>query len=126
MRSVYELFPILDTYQDRNAGYLSGGEQQMVAIGQALMARPQVLILDEPTSGLAPVVIGQIYDSLMTLRANGLALIVVEQGVERALDKCDRYYVFERGTVASEGRPDDAEAAARITAIVRGFADETV
>lgn len=126
LQSVFDLFPILHAYRDRDAGYLSGGEQQMVAIAQALMGRPRVLILDEPTSGLAPVVIEQIYDSLVTLRSRGLALLVVEQSVERALAKCDRYYVLERGVVAHAGTPDDAEAASHVAAIVRGFAEEEV
>jgi branched-chain amino acid transport system ATP-binding protein len=120
MSRVFELFPILETYRDRNAGYLSGGEQQMVAIGQALMARPGVLLLDEPTSGLAPAMIRVIYDALDSLRADGIAILVVEQSVERALSRSDRYYVMEQGKLIREGRSDDKGAAAGVAAIVRG------
>ena len=77
MERVFDLFPILRTYATRNAGFLSGGEQQMVAIGQALMAEPKVLMLDEPTSGLAPIVIRTIYDAIGQLRDQGLAILIV-------------------------------------------------
>ncbi len=120
MSRVLELFPILETYRDRNAGFLSGGEQQMVAIGQALMARPAVLLLDEPTSGLAPAMIRVIYDALDALRADGIAILVVEQSVERALARSDRYYVMEQGKLIRDGRSDDKDAAAGVAAIVRG------
>lgn len=120
MSRVFELFPILETYRDRNAGFLSGGEQQMVAIGQALMARPAVLLLDEPTSGLAPAMIRVIYDALDALRADGIAILVVEQSVERALARSDRYYVMEQGKLIRDGRSDDKDAAAGVAAIVRG------
>lgn len=126
LEQVYELFPILHEYAHRDASYLSGGEQQMVAIGQALMAEPAVLILDEPTSGLAPAVIRQIYACLKALQASGLGLLVVEQSVERALANCDRFYVFERGVIAREGNRGDAAAGAEVAAIVRGFVDESL
>jgi ABC-type branched-subunit amino acid transport system ATPase component len=120
MRRVFELFPILETYRDRNAGYLSGGEQQMIAIGQALMANPAVLILDEPTSGIAPALIRAIYDALAALRADGIAILIVEQSVERALSRSGRYYVMEQGQVVRSGRSDSEDAAATVAAIVRG------
>ncbi len=120
MSRVFGLFPILESYRDRNAGYLSGGEQQMVAIGQALMARPAVLMLDEPTSGLAPAMIAAIYEALESLRAEGIAILVVEQSVERALSRSDRYYVMERGLLVREGRSGDHDAAESVSAIVRG------
>jgi branched-chain amino acid transport system ATP-binding protein len=119
-RRVFELFPVLQTYRDRNAGYLSGGEQQMIAIGQALMARPAVLLLDEPTSGIAPALIREIYDALEALRADGMAILIVEQSVERALSRSDRYYVMEQGQIARTGRSDEPGAAAGVAAIVRG------
>src|SRR5206468_11138977 len=81
-------------YASRNAGFLSGGEQQMAAIGQALMAEPKVLMLDEPTSGLAPMVVRTIYDAIGRLRDQGLAVLMVEESVPRALANSDRCYVM--------------------------------
>jgi branched-chain amino acid transport system ATP-binding protein len=120
MEDVFSLFPILKTYASRNAGYLSGGEQQMVAIGQALMADPKVLMLDEPTSGLSPMVIRDILAALAKLRERGLAILVVEQSVPRALANSDRCYVMERGRIVKEG--DSAKLAndEHVSAIVRG------
>jgi branched-chain amino acid transport system ATP-binding protein len=120
METVFDLFPILRTYASRNAGFLSGGEQQMIAIGQALMAEPKVLMLDEPTSGLALAVIRTIYQATRQLRDQGMALLIVEQSVPRALANSDRCYLMERGRIVISG---DSEALARndrVSAIVRG------
>jgi branched-chain amino acid transport system ATP-binding protein len=117
---VYDLFPILRTYATRNAGFLSGGEQQMVAIGQALMAEPKVLMLDEPTSGLASMVIRAIYQALAQLRADGLALLIVEQSVPRALANTSRCYVMERGQIVMSGNSADLAQNEHVFAIVRG------
>jgi branched-chain amino acid transport system ATP-binding protein len=125
LRRVFGLFPILDTYRDRNAGYLSGGEQQMVAISQALMADPSVLLLDEPTSGLAPTMIQAIYDALEELRSGGLSILVVEQSIERALARSDTYYVMDRGRIVKGGPSSDPHAASGVGAIVRGISDGT-
>lgn len=120
---VYELFPILEKYQERPAGYLSGGEQQMVAIGQALMGRPRILMLDEPTSGLAPGVIKIIYAALRTLRDDGLGMLVVEQSVDRALTQSDRFYVMDGGQVVASGLSStDVATREQVTSIVRGIA----
>jgi branched-chain amino acid transport system ATP-binding protein len=120
LRRVFELFPILETYRNRNAGFLSGGEQQMIAIGQALMAKPTVLILDEPTSGIAPALIREIYDALAALRADGIAILIVEQSVERALARSDRYYVMEQGQIVRTGHCAQPDAAVTVAAIIRG------
>ncbi len=100
---VYALFPILADFAERSAGALSGGQQQMVAIGQALIADPLVLVLDEPSSGLAPAVIDDIYRVLDVLRHDGRAVLVVEQNIDRALRSADRAYVLERGSIALSG-----------------------
>jgi branched-chain amino acid transport system ATP-binding protein len=121
MTKVFELFPILDEYQSRDAGFLSGGEQQMVAIGQALMARPRVLMLDEPTSGLAPAMIRVIYHALAALRQDGMAILVVEQSVERALVESGRYYVMERGEIVDDGPSAATGNREKVSAIVRGI-----
>jgi branched-chain amino acid transport system ATP-binding protein len=120
MEGVFDLFPILRTYASRSAGFLSGGEQQMVAIGQALMAEPKVLMLDEPTSGLAPAVIRTIYQVIRQLRDQGMALLIVEQSVPRALANSDRCYVMERGRIVISGDSVDLARNERVSAIVRG------
>jgi branched-chain amino acid transport system ATP-binding protein len=120
MERVFDLFPILRTYATRNAGFLSGGEQQMVAIGQALMAEPKVLMLDEPTSGLAPIVIRTIYDAIGQLRDQGLAILVVEQSVPRALANSSRCYVMERGRIVISGESAVLAQDEHVFAIVRG------
>jgi branched-chain amino acid transport system ATP-binding protein len=120
MDRVFDLFPILRTYATRNAGFLSGGEQQMVAIGQALMAEPKVLMLDEPTSGLAPIVIRTIYEAVGLLRDQGLAVLIVEQSVPRALANSSRCYVMERGRIVISGESAALAQNDHVSAIVRG------
>jgi branched-chain amino acid transport system ATP-binding protein len=120
MERIYDLFPILRTYASRNAGFLSGGEQQMVAIGQALMAEPRVLMLDEPTSGLAPIVVRTIYEAIAQLREQGIAILIVEQSVPRALANSDRCYVMERGRIVISGDSAILAQDEHVFAIVRG------
>jgi branched-chain amino acid transport system ATP-binding protein len=125
MDRVFSLFPVLRTYASRNAGLLSGGEQQMVAIGQALMAEPKVLMLDEPTSGLAPPVIRAIYQAIRQLRDQGMGLLIVEQSVPRALANSDRCYVMERGRIVIHGASEALARNDRVFAIVRGTEEAT-
>jgi len=122
---VFELFPVLRKYAKRQAGLLSGGEQQMVAIGQALMVDPKVLMLDEPTSGLALPVVRLILDALAELRVKGLGILVVEQSVTRALAVSDRCYLMERGQIVIAGDSADLAMDERIPSIVRGTATVT-
>ncbi len=107
LERVYQLFPALSKREQQTAGTLSGGEQQMVAIGRALMASPRLLMLDEPSLGLAPVMIDQLYERLQQLRKEGLTILLVEQYVSGALELADRAYVIETGTVKSEGRASE-------------------
>jgi len=100
---VYALFPRLAERHAQLAGTLSGGEQQMAAIGRALMARPRVLMLDEPSLGLAPVVVTAIFENLVTINRAGTTILLVEQNVLRALRLCARAYVLENGTVTLAG-----------------------
>ncbi|MBI2370108.1 MAG: ABC transporter ATP-binding protein [Deltaproteobacteria bacterium] len=100
---VYDLFPVLASRQRQAAGTLSGGEQQMLAIGRALMADPALLMLDEPSLGLAPVVIDHLYDRLGELKGRGLTILLVEQYVAGALELADRAYVLETGRIVREG-----------------------
>jgi branched-chain amino acid transport system ATP-binding protein len=107
--SVYELFPVLRDYRTRPSSALSGGEQQMVAIGRMMMSDPQVLLLDEPSLGLAPIAINGVADALTQLRERGRSLLVVEQRTDLALRVCDRLYVLAGGEVALEERADSID-----------------
>mgnify|MGYP001105639047 FL=1 len=103
LERVLELFPRLRERLDGLAGNLSGGEQQMLAIGRALMARPRLLLLDEPSMGLAPIVVQDIFRTLRTINAGGLTLFLVEQNVRQALRIAQHAYVLENGAVALSG-----------------------
>jgi branched-chain amino acid transport system ATP-binding protein len=116
---VCTLFPPLRTFAKKMVGELSGGQQQMVAVGQALMSRPNFLLLDEPAAGLAPALVDEMYERLATLAAEGLGIVVVDQSIERILEWSSRYYVFENGRTALEG-PSSASAVPRINDIVLG------
>jgi len=100
---VYELFPRLAERRTQRAGTLSGGEQQMVAIGRALMARPKLLLLDEPSMGLAPIFVEKIFEIVQEINAQGTPILLVEQNALMALDAASRGYVLETGRIALEG-----------------------
>jgi len=99
---VYELFPRLSERPGQRAGTLSGGEQQMLAIGRALMSKPRLLLLDEPTLGLAPLIIAQIFEIIETIRGEGVTVFLVEQNANKALRIADRGYVLENGRIVLE------------------------
>jgi branched-chain amino acid transport system ATP-binding protein len=105
--SVYELFPILKKRTHQKAGTLSGGEQQMLAIGRGLMGRPKMLLLDEPSLGLAPLVVSTIFKVIKELNQNGLPILLVEQNVRAAMQISNRGYVLETGSVVTEGTCED-------------------
>lgn len=99
---VYKLFPRLKERASQRAGTMSGGEQQMLAIGRALMSKPSLLLLDEPTLGLAPLIIAQIFDIIRTIRDEGVTVFLVEQNANKALQVADRGYVLETGKVVMQ------------------------
>jgi branched-chain amino acid transport system ATP-binding protein len=100
---VYELFPRLKERRGQLAGTLSGGEQQMCAIGRGLMSGPRLLLLDEPSAGLAPVIVQQLFDLVRRLRAEGFTVLIVEQNVQQVLKVVDRAYLLETGRIKSSG-----------------------
>jgi branched-chain amino acid transport system ATP-binding protein len=104
---VYELFPRLQERRTQFAGTMSGGEQQMCAIGRALMSEPRLLLLDEPSAGLAPVVVQQVFALVERIRASGLTVLIVEQNVRQVLRIVDRAYLLEAGTIRISGTSAD-------------------
>ena len=100
---VYHLFPRLRERREQPASTLSGGEQQMVAIGRGLMSNPRLLLLDEPSLGLAPVLVDEVLDTVKQLKEKGISILIVEQNVREALDLADRGYILQTGRIIGEG-----------------------
>ena len=119
---VYSLFPRLAERKQQRAGTLSGGEQQMVAIGRALMARPGLLLLDEPSMGLAPIFVERVFETIVEINNQGTTILLVEQNAMMALDIANRGYVLETGTVALA---DDARALRRNEQVRKSYLGET-
>jgi branched-chain amino acid transport system ATP-binding protein len=107
LAAALELFPALGEKLASPAGELSGGQQQMVAIARALMARPRLLLLDEPSLGLSPLIVADMFDAVRRINAQGVSVLLVEQNVEIALSLSDRAYVLEEGRIVAEGESDD-------------------
>ena len=103
VETVFELFPVLQKLRDRRGGFLSGGEQQMLTIGRTLMGNPDLLLLDEPSEGLAPLVVETLRAKIGELKAQGLTILLAEQGVDFSLSLADRVYVLEKGTIRHSG-----------------------
>ena len=106
LEQVFELFPRLKERQRQVAGTLSGGEQQMLAMGRAMMSKPKLLMLDEPSMGLAPLLVEQIFDIILSLNKAGTTILLVEQNAQMALSIADRAYVLETGNIFKEGSAD--------------------
>jgi branched-chain amino acid transport system ATP-binding protein len=107
LAAALELFPALREKLASPAGELSGGQQQMVAIARALMARPRLLLLDEPSLGLSPLIVEDMFDAVRRIHAHGVSVLLVEQNVQVAMSLADRAYVLEEGRIVAEGEPDD-------------------
>ncbi len=107
LERVYTLFPVLAERQSQRAGSLSGGEQQMLAVGRALMSRPKLILFDEPSMGLAPVMVLRLFDLIRRVREEGYTILVVEQNVRQVLKLVDRAYLLEVGRIKTEGRAAD-------------------
>jgi branched-chain amino acid transport system ATP-binding protein len=120
LRRVFELFPVLERDQKKDVSQLSGGQQQMVAVGQALMSRPRFLLLDEPSAGLAPTLIDEMYDRFTALAQEGIGVLIVDQNIERVLESTSRFYVVDDGHVVLDGRCSDPGVLESVTRVVLG------
>ena len=107
LATVYERFPRLQERQNQMAGTLSGGEQQMLAMGRALMSHPKIILMDEPSMGLSPIFVNEIFDIIKSVSASGTTVLLVEQNAKKALSIADRAYVLETGKIVLEGDADD-------------------
>ena len=121
---VFELFPILARFRAKTAGLLSGGEQQMLAVGRALMSHPKVLLLDEPSLGLAPKIVEQVRDIVLEINRRGTAVLLVEQNAKMALQAAGHGYVMETGKVVRDGPADELLADADIREFFLGIGEE--
>jgi len=107
LKWVFQIFPRLEERQNQQAGTLSGGERQMLAIGRALMSKPKLLLLDEPSFGLAPILVQQMFEMIEEINKQGVTVLLVEQNVRMALELAHRSYVIENGKIVGQGTGDD-------------------
>lgn len=107
IKMVYKRFPRLEERQNQQAGTLSGGEQQMLAMGRALMSKPRIILMDEPSMGLSPIFVNEIFDIIKEVSATGTTVLLVEQNAKKALSISDRAYVLETGNIVLDGKADD-------------------
>ncbi len=107
LSTVYKRFPRLEERRNQIAGTLSGGEQQMLAMGRALMSRPKIILMDEPSMGLSPIFVNEIFDIVKEISAGGTTVLLVEQNAKKALSIADRAYVLETGNIVLEGKADE-------------------
>ncbi|OPZ65410.1 MAG: High-affinity branched-chain amino acid transport ATP-binding protein LivF [Firmicutes bacterium ADurb.Bin506] len=118
---VFEMFPVLKERRRQLAGTLSGGEQQMLAMGRGLMSKPELMLLDEPSMGLAPMLVREIFDIIVRINATGTSILLVEQNAIMALAIADRAYVLETGTIALEGTASELAKDTRVRQVYLGM-----
>ena len=107
LKMIYKRFPRLEERRNQMAGTLSGGEQQMLAMGRALMSKPKIILMDEPSMGLSPIFVNEIFDIIQAVSESGTTVLLVEQNAKKALSIADRAYVLETGSITLEGKADD-------------------
>ncbi|MDO4339559.1 MAG: ABC transporter ATP-binding protein [Eubacteriales bacterium] len=107
LANVYKRFPRLEERKNQRAGTLSGGEQQMLAMGRALMSKPRIIVMDEPSMGLSPIFVNEIFDIIQSVSASGTTVLLVEQNAKKALSIADRAYVLETGRITLSGKAED-------------------
>lgn len=107
LEKIYERFPRLEERKNQIAGTLSGGEQQMLAMGRALMSKPEIILLDEPSMGLSPIFVSEIFDIIKALNEGGTTVLLVEQNAKKALSIADRAYVLETGNIVLSGKAEN-------------------
>ena len=119
---VYSLFPILEERKEQIAGSLSGGQQQMVTIGRALMTKPRLIMLDEPSQGLAPKLVLEVFEAILKLKEEvGLTILLTEQNADAALNAADYVYIMHEGTIKAEGKPEEIKKSKDITECYLGI-----
>ena len=110
IEKIYDFFPVLGEYRNRKGGYLSGGEQQMLAVARTLMGNPELLLLDEPSEGLAPLIVRSLEEHVLQLRDEGTTILVSEQNYQFCLNTCSRAYILEKGSVVYKGTIEELKA----------------
>lgn len=123
METVYELFPVLKERRRQQAGTLSGGEQQMLAIGRAIMSKPNYLLLDEPSLGLAPIIVERIFNTIRQINEQGISILMVEQNVPLSLSAASRAYVIETGDIVLEGSAKELMENEMVQQVYLGLVD---
>jgi branched-chain amino acid transport system ATP-binding protein len=121
---IFQLFPVLHDLRERHAGFLSGGEQQQLAVARALMSEPKLLLFDEPSLGLAPVIVSVIFELIVRLRDEGMTILLVEQNVRSALQIADRGYVLNTGRLELSGSAQELRESASVEEAYLGLAVE--